>query len=256
MTLELTVLGSAGSHTQPGRVCSGYLVTHDHTRVLLDAGNGSTANLQRFFGFDELDAIVLSHRHVDHCIDLIGAFYALRFDPRFGADEGRRVPLYAPAETHEMLTGLMSSDSAHRFDDVFDHHEVAHGDVVSIGSLTVRFAHSNHSVPAVSIRVESPDGTLTYSGDSSGGPELIDIARDADLFLCEATWHGSAADYPPGIHLTAADAGVVAAEAGVGRLVLTHLTGGTDPQRALAEAAEVFRGPVELAQDLDVHRVG
>lgn len=256
MTLELTVLGSAGSHTLPARVCSGYLVAHEDTRVLLDAGNGSTANLQRHVGFRDLDAIVISHRHVDHCIDLIGAFYALRFDPEFGADGDARLPIYAAAEVYDTLTSLMSADSAHVFGDVFAHREVGHGDEIEVGGLTLRFARSHHSVPAVSVRVEVDGVSLVYSGDSAGGPDLIDIARDADLFLCEATWAGDARDYPPGIHLTAADAGAIAAEAGVGKLVLTHLTGGTDPQRVLAEASRTFDGPVELAQDLQTHRVG
>jgi ribonuclease BN (tRNA processing enzyme) len=123
MALELTVLGRAGPPPGPGRACSGYLVTNGDTRLLLDAGNGSTANLQRFAHYRDLDAIVVSHRHVDHCVDLIGAFYALKFDPSVQ----RRIPLYAAAEVHDTLTGLMSSDSAMAFDDVFDHTEVGEG---------------------------------------------------------------------------------------------------------------------------------
>lgn len=256
MGLELTVLGSAGSHTLPGRVCSGYLVEHEGTRLLIDAGNGSTANLQRRVAFRDLDAIVISHRHVDHCIDLIGAFYALRFDPRFADGDGARIPLYAAAEVYDTLTSLMSADSAHAFGDVFAHHPVAAGDEVAVGQLKLRFARSEHPVPTVSTRVEAPGATLVYSGDSAGGADLIEIARGADVFLCESTWHGDARDYPPGIHLTASDAAAIAAEAGVGKLVLTHLTGGTDPDRVLAEAAAVYGGPVELAQDLATHRVG
>lgn len=256
MALQLTVLGSAGSHTLPGRVCSGYLVRHGDTALLLDAGNGSTANLQRYLGFQDLDAVVVSHRHVDHCIDLVGAFYALRFAPASGTGPPDRLPLYAAAEVHDMLTNLMSADSAHAFDDVFAHTQVGPGDEVTVGSVRVRFARSEHTVPTVTTRIEVDGRALVYSGDSAGGPELIDIARGADLLLCEATWHGDARDYPPGIHLTASDAAAIAAEAGVGRLVLTHLTGGTDPDRVLAEAQQVYGGPVELAQDLASYVVG
>jgi ribonuclease BN (tRNA processing enzyme) len=255
MGLELTVLGSAGSHPMPGRVCSGYLVRHGDTNLMLDAGNGSTANLQRYVRFTDLDAVVISHRHVDHCVDLIGAFYALRFDPA-AAERGSRLPLYAPAEVYDSLTGLMSADSAHAFGDVFEHHLVEPGDRREVGPLQLRFAHSEHPVPTVSTRIEVDGAALVYSGDSAGGQELVEVARGADLFLCEATWHGDAADYPPGIHLTAKGAGAIAAEAGVGKLVLTHLTGLTDPDRALTEAAEAFDGPIELAQDLQTHRIG
>ncbi len=252
MDVELTVLGCAGSHPSAGRLCSGYLVRAGGTSVLLDAGNGSTANLQRLMALRDLDAVMISHRHVDHCIDLVGAFYALRFDPDFQW----RLPLYAADEVHEMLTGLMSTDSAMGFDEVFDHTRVGDGDAVRIGPLRVRFGHSVHATPAVSMRVEVGATTLVYSGDTAGGEDLVRIARDADLFLCEATWAGDAADYPPGVHLTAREAAKVATEAGVGRLVLTHIAGGTDRDRVLQEASEVFDGPVELAEDLAVYRLG
>lgn len=252
MTFELTVLGSAGSHTLAGRMCSGYLVRAGATRVLMDAGNGSTANLQLELEIRDLDAIVVSHRHVDHCIDLVGCFYRLRFDSQARG----RIPLYAPAEVYATVAGVMSRDSAMELDEVFDHHEVGHGDQLQIGDMQLTFARSIHPPPTVSTRVEVGGRVLVYSGDSAGGRELVEIARGADVFLCEATWVGDAADFPPGIHLTARGAGEVARDAEVGRLVLTHLTGGTDPDRALEEATAVFPGPVTLAQDMETYAIG
>lgn len=246
VTLELTILGSAGSHPSAGRVCSGYLVRSGEAAVLLDAGNGSTANLQRVLPWPEVDAVVVSHRHVDHCVDLIGAFYALRFDPTFE----RRMPLYAAPEVHALLTGLASGDSPLSFDDVFAHVEVSGGDEVTVGDLRLRFADSLHPPPTVSVRVEVGGRSLVYSGDSAGGEGLVEIARGADLFLCEATWSGDAADYPEGLHLTGAEAGKVAEAAGVRRLVLTHIAGGVDREQVRREAAAEFSGPVDLADDL------
>ncbi|MFU8840957.1 MAG: MBL fold metallo-hydrolase [Nitriliruptoraceae bacterium] len=246
MTVTLTVLGSAGSHTGAGRLCSGYLLEAEGCTLLLDAGNGATANLQRTHRLTDLDAVVISHRHVDHCIDLIGAYYNLRFDPTSAG----RLPLYAAAEVHDLLTGLLSGDSPMSFDDVFAHREVGHGDEVVVGPARLRFARSVHPVPTVSTRIEVAGCTVVYSGDSAGGPDLVEIARDADLFLCEATWAGDPASYPPDIHLTGEQAGAVAAEAGVARLVLTHIAGGTDRAAVLAEARAAFGGPVDLAEDL------
>lgn len=246
MDLELTVLGSSGSHTGPGRVCSGYLLRAGDTRVLVDAGNGATANLQRLTGFADLDAVLISHRHVDHCVDLVGAFYALRFDPTFDT----RVPLYGPPEVHETLTGLLGRDSAQQFDDVFAHHEVSGGDELELGPVRVQFFDSVHPPPTVSMRVTLGDRVLAYSADSAGGPRLVECARDADLFLCEATWQGDAADLPADVHLTARDAGRVATEAGVGRLVLTHVAGGLDPSVSVSQARETYDGPVEAATEL------
>ncbi len=251
MGLELTVLGSAGSHTGVGRACSGYLVRHGDTNVLLDAGNGSTANLQRFVGFADLDAIVISHRHVDHCVDLVGAYYALKFGP----DAGSRLPVYGAAEVDDALAGFMQRDTALAISDVYDLHTVAGGDTIEVGSMHLRIADAVHLTPAISVRVEVEGATLVYSGDTAGIPELIEVARGADLLLCEATWAGDREDYPPGIHLTGRDAALVAQEAGVGKLLLTHVIGSTDRDRLLAEAMEIFDGPVELAEDLEVHRV-
>jgi len=249
--LELTVLGCAGSHPGVGRACSGYLVRAGSTRVLLDAGNGSTANLQRFAGFAELDAIVVSHRHVDHCIDLVGAYYALKFGPERAA----RIPVYGAPEVAEALAGFMRRDTAMELGDVFRLETVVGGDNADVGPVRLSFADAVHLTPAISTRVEVGEHTLVYSGDSAGGPELVEVARGADLFLCEATWAGDAADYPPGIHLTAREAAAIAREAGVARLVLTHIIGSTDRDRVLAEAQEVFDGPVQLADDLDVYRL-
>jgi ribonuclease BN (tRNA processing enzyme) len=251
MSLRLTVLGSAGSHTGAGRACSGYLVECDGTHLLMDAGNGSTANLQRLLPLTALDAVVISHRHVDHCIDLIGCYYNLRFDPGFDG----QMPLYAAAEVHDLLTSMMSNDSTLEFDMMFRHREVGHGDEVEIGPMQLRFARSLHPVPTVSTRIEAAGRTLVYSGDSAGGDELVRIATGADLFLCEASWTGDAADYIPDIHLTATDAGRVAQAAGVGRLVLTHITGAADRDVIRAEASAAFDGPVHLAEDLDTYAV-
>ena len=244
--MELTVLGCSGSHTGPGRACSGYLLQHEGTRILLDAGNGSTANLQRLLAPGDLDAVVVSHRHVDHCIDLIGMFYALRFDPRFD----RTVPLYAAPEVHETLTSLLSRDASQTFDDVFAHHEVRGGDRIGVGGIRLSFFDSIHPPPTVSVRIEAGERTLTYSADSAGGDGLVAAAQGADLFLCEATWQGNMAEYPPDLHLTAAEAGRIAARAGVAHLVLTHVAGSLDPLVSVAEAREVFDGNVEAALDL------
>jgi len=251
VAIDLTVYGCAGSHTGFGRMCSGYLVEAAGKKILLDAGNGSTGNLQREHRLGDLDAIVISHRHVDHCIDLIGCYYNLRFDP----DHSGRMPLYAAAEVHDLLTSLLSGDAPMSFDDLFAHQEVGHGDHVQIGEVSLTFARSLHPVPTVSTRIEVDGVTLVYSGDSAGGEDLVEIARGADLLLCEATWVGDPADYPPDIHLTAAEAAKVANEAGVERLILTHLAGATDREQALAEAAAIFEGTVELAEDLVRYRV-
>jgi ribonuclease BN (tRNA processing enzyme) len=258
MAFELTVLGSAGSHPGVGRLCSGHLVraaADPATHLLLDAGNGSTANLQRLVPLTGLDAVVVSHGHVDHCVDLVGVSYALRFDAAVVAS-GRRLPVIAAEGVEATLRAVSSrEDGTSGLDEVYAFDTVGDGDVRRVGGLTLTFATAIHTVPAVSVRVDDGEAVLVYSGDSAGGESLVRLARGADLLLCEATWTGEAADHPAGMHLTAGGAGAIAREAGVGRLVLTHLAGASDPARALAEARAVFDGPVELAEDLATYAV-
>lgn len=245
--MRLDVLGSSGSHTGPGSVCSGYLLRTASTTLLLDAGNGSTARLHALVDLDEVDAILVSHRHVDHCVDLLGLHYARR------STGGDPIPVYAPAGTLDALAAVAGHEAAPwRFRDSFDLHDVAPGDRLRLGDVDVELHHAVHTVPAVSMRCSDGTSTLTYSGDTAGGDELLAAALGADAFLCEATWQGDADAYPSGIHLTARDAGSHAAAAGVGRLLLTHIRGGLDRERSVSEARETFGGDVTAVQDGDV----
>ena len=246
MSFDVTVLGCSGSFTGPGRACSGYLFRADRHQLLVDCGNGSSANLQRITRPEDLDAILITHRHVDHCVDLIGMFYALRFHPR----GPQPIRLYAAPEVVDTLTGLLSHDSALEFREVFEVTEVVGGDTFEVGPMRVQLADAIHPVPTVSARIEAHDVSVVYSSDSAGGPELLELARDCDLFLCEATWQGDGSDVPPGMHLTAYEAGHLATEAGVKRLVLTHVLGSLDRNQSLAEAQTTFDGDLALAEDL------
>lgn len=244
--MQLTVLGSSGSYPSAGSVCSGYLVRTGTTTVMLDAGNGSTSNLRQVADLADLDAIVVSHRHADHCVDLIGLHHAIR-----GADGALGpIPLYAHPSVIDVIGGLTSAEAPYAFADSFAIHHVEAGDELTIGDLRVQLFASVHTAPTVSMRCAAEGRVLTYSADSAGGDQLVAAARDADLLLCEATWQGDAADYPGGVHLTAAQAGEVASAAGARRLMLTHVAGGLDREVSRREAATTFAGEVELATDL------
>lgn len=248
---ELVVLGSSGTHPSAGRVCSGYLLRTPDTRVMLDCGNGSLSNLFLVSSLPELDAVVLSHAHHDHCADLIGLYYAYHYSP----DVEGPLDVYAPPGTGEHLAQLLSEDSREAFLDLFRFSDVAGGHAVTVGDLDLTFHRSVHAVEAVSIRAEHDGAVVTYSGDTAGGPDLVAAAKDADLFLCEASWVGRPEDWPEDLHLTATGAGQVAKEAGVKRLVLTHLWPTNDRMIARAEASAAFGGPVEFAEDRAVLEV-
>ncbi len=241
----MAVLGCSGTHPGAGRMCSGYLLRAGGTQVLVDCGYGATSNLYRFVRLDDLSAIVLSHVHPDHCVDLIGIYYALRFHP-----EGERtINVHAPAGTAEVLAGLLSAESRQEFTDICRFHDVSGGDRLEIGELGFEFYWSTHPVPTVSMRASHGGRAVTYSADSAGGSSLVEAARDADLFICEATWPDEADSHPPDVHLSPQGAAKVAAEAGARRLVLTHLWPSTNRSEARARAESFYDGPVWLAED-------
>lgn len=243
--MELTVLGSSGTFTGPGSVCSGYLVRTEAATVLVDAGNGSTANLQREVDLQDLDAIVISHKHADHCVDLIGLHHAVRAH----GPAATGIPLYAPPGVTELLAELTSREAPYVFEESFECQIVQPGDSFTVGDIRFTLFSSVHPVPTLTMRLEADGRCLTYSADSAGGPALVEAARDCDLFLCEATWQGEALDHPEGIHLTAEGAGAVATEAGVGRLVLTHIAGHLDRSVSVEEARRTYDGPLVVAID-------
>lgn len=251
MSFEIAILGSSGTYPSAGRMCSGYLFRADGTQVVVDCGHGSVGNLQRHTRLEDVDAFVISHGHADHCVDLIGVYYALRFHP----DGQRSVDVYAPAGVRERLSCMLSGDSSQSFSEVCRFHEVEGGDHLEIGALSLDLYASVHPLPTVSVRASHGDRVATYSGDSAGGPDLVDAARDAHLFICEATYPGDPGDHPDGLHLTGKGAGEVARKAEVGGLALTHLWPRIDRDRTRQEAESTFGAEVALVDDGEIWEV-
>ncbi|SDN37575.1 MBL fold metallo-hydrolase [Streptomyces wuyuanensis] len=242
--MKLTVVGCSGSFPSAESACSSYLVEADGFRLLLDMGNGALGELQRHIGLYDLDAIFLSHLHADHCIDMCGYFVA-----RYYRHDGGRcdaIPVYAPEGAEQRLTtAYADTPSDKSMSEVFDFHTLKPG-AFEIGPFSVRAEKVAHPVDTFGIRVEHGGRSLTYSGDTGVCDPLVDLADGTDLFLCEAAFTHGKEDIPD-LHLNGREAGAHAARARVGRLVLTHIPPWTDAERNLADAREVFDGPVELA---------
>ncbi|AUS78122.1 MBL fold metallo-hydrolase [Actinoalloteichus sp. AHMU CJ021] len=255
----LTVLGCAGSVPSPTSPASGYLVTTGRTRIALDLGNGTLGPLTGHVDPFELDAVLLSHLHVDHCADLAALVVALRHQPR-RPRPARRLPVHAPRGAARRLAGLYAAEpgSAATTDltDVLDFHDLE--DLTAtpavIGDLEVSAFPVPHSCPAFGFRVRHGDRVLAYTGDTGGGPTVRRLAEHADLLLAEATWpHRQGA--PPGLHLSGRQAGELARRAGARRLLVTHVAPWEDASEVAAEASLAFGGPTELAEPGARHEV-
>jgi ribonuclease BN (tRNA processing enzyme) len=249
--VRLTVLGCSGSGPGPTSPASGYLITADDTRLLLDLGNGAFGALQRHLDPWELDAVALSHLHADHCADMSNLVVHRRYHPVPPAAV-ERLPVYAPDGAGERLAAAYAASAEERastdLSDVLAFRPVAEGG--AIGEVTLRTTPVAHPVAAYALRVEHRGASLVYSGDTGPCPDLVELARGADVLLCEASWPhiapGRWAEPPPGLHMSGRQAGEHATAAGVGCLLLTHVPVWCDATAVLAEAQEAFDGPVEL----------
>lgn len=244
--MKLTVLGCAGTHAASDRACSSYLIEHEGFRFLVDCGNGSLMNLQKICATAEVDAVLLSHLHMDHVGDLYGLYYSLRFT------EGgpRSVDVYAPPGAREHMAQMLHGDPEDNFTQVCRFVPSSPGDVLELGPLRVTLHRANHPIATLAPRIEAGGRVLAYTGDSAPSDALVDCARDADVLLADCTWLERMAPLPEGVHMTAAQAGELAAKAGVARLVVTHVYPTTDPAEAVAEASDAFGGDIVAAHDL------
>ncbi|HEX5017113.1 MAG TPA: MBL fold metallo-hydrolase [Actinomycetes bacterium] len=239
--MRLTVVGCSGSIPGPDSGGSCYLLEHDGFRVVVDMGHGSIGALQRHTALDAVDAIVLSHLHADHCVDLTAFHVAHRYGPFTFTGP---VPLYGPSDSLARVAAADGMRSPEPLNDSFDFRDLA--TAASIGPFRVRAERVAHPVEAYAIRFEVNERTLTYSGDTAPCAALNELAQDVDLLLAEASFvHG--ADNPPNLHLTGREAGEAARDSGARRLVITHVPPWHDAAAAAAEASEVYDGPITTA---------
>lgn len=207
----------------------------------MDAGPGSLAELLRHTSLDQLDAIWVSHLHLDHVGDVLNAYYALAYG--LLPPLVRPLPVYAPAGLGKRLAGFFEQPDAGFVSNVLELRELRDGLTVELGGLQLVSGAVEHGCDAYGLRASAEGRTLAYSGDCEPCPALDELAAGVDLLLCEAD-SGEAS----GGHHTPEQAGAVARRTGVRRLVVTHVGPSLTPDAATARAAAVFGGPTACAE--------
>lgn len=243
--MRLTVLGSAASYADAGQACSGYLVEADGARVVLDLGTGTLANLAAVADPLTVDAVVVTHGHPDHFLDLYALQSLLRYAPSGPAGP---VPLYLPPGLSERMQALLDGRGAEDFLAAFDLHEVVHGEPISFDGLRITPMPVEHVEGASGLRVEAGGRVLAYTSDTRHGSPVRELAGGAHTLLAEATLPAKYAGKAP--HMTAEEAGLLATDVGASRLVVTHLWPTTSRGEILAEAKAAFDGEVLIAREL------
>ncbi len=247
--MDLTILGCSGSIAAPDSPCSGYLLESAGTRIAVELGNGTLGPLQRHVDPFDLDALLLSHLHADHCADVATMTVLRRYHPSPPHDpRSRRLPVYAPEGAAQRLAALYATSASEwggtDLGDVFDFHPLSELSL-RLGAFEVQPVPVHHVCPTWGFRISDGRGLLAYTGDTGPFPGLTALAANGSALLAEASWPHSP-DVPEGLHLSGTQAGRLAQAAGVGRLLLTHVQPWMDAERVRDEAAAEYAGPVEL----------
>jgi ribonuclease BN (tRNA processing enzyme) len=236
--MRLTVLGACGAWPEAGLACSGFLLEHDGYRLLIDAGYAVVPQLLRHVDATEVDAVYISHGHPDHCADLnpLLRARALRDEP------APPLPVYALPGA---LDAVLALDRPGMLDAALDLHPLRTGEPLRIGPFAGEIRLLPHSRPNAGVRLTAGAEVFAYTGDAGPHPDTVALARDADMFLAEASYVDKVPE--DGTLNSAREAGRQARAAGVKQLVLTHLLPGTDRDAAVSAAAAGYEGLVRLA---------
>jgi ribonuclease BN (tRNA processing enzyme) len=264
--MRLTVLGKSPSWQDAGGACSGYLIEEGDTAVLVDCGNGVFAKLRERIDYVNVDAVVISHLHADHFLDLVPYSYALTYAPRQqpvpvdrwpGTDCPACPKLHVPPGAGELFRRVVGSwGNEDLIEKAFELHEYDPSGQIEIGPIRIRFQAVPHFTETFAMSISSANGSgrIVYGADSSPTEALEEFAREADLMLVEATLPRPERNGMRG-HLTPGEAGDHARGAGAKRLLLVHISDELDWEWARDQAAESFGGPVEVAREGAVYEI-
>lgn len=236
-----------------GGASSGYLVETGQSRVLLDCGPGIAVMLGNYVHASLLDAVVISHLHLDHCYDVLPIGKQAM---RKAADApDRRIKLFVPKGARAKLDQLAAlfpvktfPDLNRAFDLAYEVVEYERGGTYALTDCSIELVPMVHTEPACGVRIESPTGSLAFTGDTGWNDNLVALAADVDIFLAESTL--AEPDRTPHGHLSAGEVGRVAAAAGARSVVLTHFGSAQDQwqQARRDEVSAEFDGPVHLSR--------
>jgi ribonuclease BN (tRNA processing enzyme) len=238
--MRITVLGACGAWPEAGQACSGYLIQHDGFQLVVDLGYATVPRLFTWTAADRVDAVFVSHGHPDHCADLNPLLRArvLREHPP------APLPVYAPRGA---LDAVLALDRPGMLSDGYVLHEFTAGDRFDIGPVHADTRLLPHWVPNAGVRLAAGGRVLAYTGDTGPSPDVVALARDADLLLAEATYVEQVPETSRRYLTSARDAGRQATQAGARRLLLTHLWPDTDPLAARGAAGVEYRREIGVA---------
>jgi ribonuclease BN (tRNA processing enzyme) len=246
---RVVVLGGSAASPNTGAGCSGYLIESSAARILVDPGPGTLHELRRWADFRSLSAVLVSHLHLDHMLDLLALRHALAYNPIPPAYPLQVwMPPAGPAFVARVVAPFDECDAPGVFDTNMEVREYDPGRELLIGDISVTFMPTVHHLPCWAMRFDAALRSVGFTADTGPCATLERFFSAVDVLLAEATL--LAHDDTTGVSgsMTADEAATLAHRAGVGRLVLTHYWEEREPERLLSRAEGVYRGPIELAR--------
>ncbi len=237
--MKVTVIGHWGGFPRAGEATSGYLIKHNNYKLLLECGSGVVSSVQKTTDLGKLDAVLITHYHYDHCCDIGPLQYARQIKTQLG-EINKALPIYAPKG--EFFSLLKWED--YTYGESFDE-----ASVLNLGPFEISFIKNIHPVEAYSVKIKCDGRILSFTSDTSYFDGLPEFFYGSDLLISECSFYADMDGSKAG-HLNSAQAGLLAENAKVKKLLLTHLPHFGSHSDLLIQAKEHYSGEISLASYL------
>lgn len=248
--MKITLLGTGTSFPDPNRVQSGILVETSNTAILLDVGSGVLQRLAHLnYDITKIDAIFISHFHIDHCSDFLALCQSLWL-----AGYDRILQLYAPPNLHEWSRGTRDIAFPYLLEKVsIEMHSLRENDLIYIDSLNVAACPTLHGrMQTRAFKVEESGFSFVFSSDTAPCPEVISLAKETDILIHECNWLDG--NHPQGVHTSPSELAHVAEMANPSKVILNHVSPEVvaNSKKALDTVQRRTKAIVSLGEDLSV----
>lgn len=234
--MKITFLGKYGGYPGKDSPTSSFLLESAGFHLLVDCGSGVLSKVQSYVDLKDLDACILSHYHHDHIADVGCLQYAMLVENKLG----KRIEPF-PIYGHKRDSKF--DDLTH---DVYtEGREISVGKSISIGPFNLSFCETIHPVYCLAMKIQADGKSILYTADTEWKDDLISFAKNADVLISEASIYKEQFGVVKG-HLTGEEAGILANQAEVKQLFLTHLPQYGEQEKLVEEAKNVYGGPVQL----------
>lgn len=236
--MKLTVIGQWGAYPEASEATSCYLLEHEGFKLLVDCGSGALSQLQNFCSLAELDAVIISHYHHDHIADIGSLQYSRLIDQQLKKTD-KSLTIYG--HQYEQMEFKKLAKPPYVLS--FPYNEKYE---TNIGPFRITFMETDHKAKCFAMRFDVDGKSIVYSADSSFKEGFHQFANEANIFICETSFYAEQDGKPYG-HMNSIEAGMIARDANVHTLIVSHLPHFGDQNQLVEEARSVFTGEVLLA---------